>query len=96
MATMAESVKESLIGATREPQLSQQAKATFDSNARRDKETGELFMTETEFVNAIAPPTEDYVSLATIQIPGHWTGAREYRLNYLEYMTDGICDYSTR
>ncbi|KAI9817767.1 MAG: mitochondrial aspartate-glutamate transporter agc1 [Pycnora praestabilis] len=60
MATVKEAVKETLIGTTREPQLSQQTKATFDKYARRDEETGELYMTEEEFVNAIAPETEDY------------------------------------
>ncbi len=62
MATVKEAVKESLIGTTREPQLSQQTKATFNRHARKDEETGELYMTESGFVDAIAPKSEDYVS----------------------------------
>lgn len=64
MATVTETVKESLIGTTREPQLSQQAKVTFDQHAIKDEETGELYMTEEQFVDAIAPAGEDYVSLS--------------------------------
>lgn len=65
MATVTETVKESLIGTTREPQLSQQAKVTFDQHAIKDEGTGELYMTEEQFVDAIAPPGEDYVSLSS-------------------------------
>ena len=41
-----EVVKESLLGSEQvaDVQLSAQAKATFDKNARKDPETGELFM----------------------------------------------------
>ena len=60
MATVKESVKESLLGATVEPQLSQQARVTFEKFARSDEE-GERYMTEDDFVNAIAPENEDYV-----------------------------------
>lgn len=70
MATVKETVKESLIGTTREPQLSQQAKATFDQNATKDEETGELYMTEEQFVDAIAPENEDYVSIS--RAPARW------------------------
>ena len=62
MSTVTEQVKETLVGTVREPSLSTDAQATFERNARREEETGELYMTEEEFVNAIAPPTEDYVS----------------------------------
>ena len=61
MATVKEAVKESLVGTTIEPQLSQQARATFQKHARKD-ESGEAYMTEEDFVNAIAPENEDYVS----------------------------------
>ena len=60
MATVKEAVKESLIGTTVEPALSQQSRATFQKHAREDEE-GEYFMTEDDFVNAIAPESEDYV-----------------------------------
>jgi solute carrier family 25 (mitochondrial aspartate/glutamate transporter), member 12/13 len=58
-----EVVKESLLGSElpADVQLSAQSKATFDKNARKDEKTGELFMSEEEFINAIAPEGEDYV-----------------------------------
>jgi hypothetical protein len=67
MATVSkvkEAVKESLLG-TEEPEgikLSAQTRATFLQHARKDEESGELVMAEEEFVNAIAPKNEDYVS----------------------------------
>ena len=62
MATAKQAIKESLLGTTTEPELSQQTKATFDRNARQDEATGEFFMTEEDFVNAIAPANENYVN----------------------------------
>ena len=61
MATITNQVKESLVGTVIEPSLSTDAQATFERNAKKDPSTGELYMTEDEFVNAIAPSTEDYV-----------------------------------
>lgn len=61
MATAKLAVKESLLGTTREPELSQQTKATFDRNARQDEATGDSYMIEEDFVNAIAPTSENYV-----------------------------------
>ncbi|KAE8447263.1 hypothetical protein EG329_010957 [Mollisiaceae sp. DMI_Dod_QoI] len=57
-----EVVKESLLGSEQVEgeQLSAQSKATFEKNARRDEATGELYMGEEEFVNAVAPEDEDY------------------------------------
>ena len=69
MATVKESIKESLVGTTIEPEVSQQARATFERFARRDDE-GELYMSEDDFVDAIAPPTEDYVSAPAPSLPG--------------------------
>ena len=63
MATKTLAVKESLLGTTREPELSTQTKATFDQNARQDEASGELVLTEEDFVNAVAPESENYVSL---------------------------------
>ncbi|KAI9752716.1 MAG: hypothetical protein M4579_005515 [Chaenotheca gracillima] len=60
MATVKDAVKESLVGTTREPQLSAQTRATFDRNCSRDESTGEAYMTEEGFINAIAPANEDY------------------------------------
>ncbi len=66
MATVKEVVKESLVGATREPDISQEIRATFNRNSRSDEVSGERYMTEEEFVNAIAPVNEDYVSLTDL------------------------------
>ena len=57
-----EVVKEALVGTEADVQLSAQSKATFEKNAMKDESTGELYMGEEEFINAVAPPTEDYVS----------------------------------
>ncbi|MCJ1352486.1 MAG: mitochondrial aspartate-glutamate transporter agc1 [Icmadophila ericetorum] len=59
MATVKEAVKESLVGVSQEPQLSQQSKVTFIKNSRQD-ESGEPYMNEEDFINAIAPVDEDY------------------------------------
>lgn len=61
MATAKLAVKESLLGTTREPELSAQTRAIFDRNARQDEETQEMYMTEDDFVNAVAPASENYV-----------------------------------
>lgn len=57
-----ESVKETLLGSEEPAQLSAQTKATFMKHAHHDEASGELVMTEPEFVDAIAPEKEDYVS----------------------------------
>ena len=61
MASAKVAIKGSLLGTDIEPDLSLQSKATFERNARTDEETGEDFLTEDDFVNAIAPSTENYV-----------------------------------
>ena len=62
MATVAESVKESLLGISQPEELSSSSRKTFLKHARRDEDTDELYMGEEEFVNAIAPPEQNYVS----------------------------------
>lgn len=62
MATAKIAIKESLLGTTKEPELSNQSKATFNRHARQDEETQEPFMTKEDFVNAVAPENENYVS----------------------------------
>jgi solute carrier family 25 aspartate/glutamate transporter 12/13 len=57
-----EAVKESLIGSSEPVQLSVQTKARFITHAVKDAETGELFMGPDQFIDAIAPRDEDYVS----------------------------------
>lgn len=62
MSSIKETVKEKLVGSTEEPPLSHQARANFLRYAQKD-EHGEPFMTENDFINAVAPKQEDYVSL---------------------------------
>lgn len=64
LTTAKEVVKESLLGSTvaGDIQLSAQSKATFEKNSRKDESGAEDYMTEEDFVNAIAPQGEDYVS----------------------------------
>ena len=61
MTTVAEAVKESLLGITLPTDLSQESRTTFLKHARQDEE-GSLFMEEEDFIDAIAPPDENYVS----------------------------------
>lgn len=68
MATSAnvvkDAVKETLMGSEEAPpQASSQSKARFTRNALKDNETGELYMGPEEFINAVAPSDEDFVSL---------------------------------
>ena len=67
MATVEQSIKESLLGTTREPELSQQTRASFDRHARKDEATGEMYLGANEFIRAIAPEHEDYVSSLVFQ-----------------------------
>ncbi|TVY73288.1 Calcium-binding mitochondrial carrier protein Aralar1, partial [Lachnellula suecica] len=62
ITTAKEVVKETLLGAEAagDVLLSAQSKATFDKNARKDEESGEWFMGEEDFINAVAPEGEDY------------------------------------
>jgi solute carrier family 25 (mitochondrial aspartate/glutamate transporter), member 12/13 len=62
MAALTEVVKETLVGTTDEPDLAKEVRAAFDRHAIQDEATGEPYMTEREFVDAIAPAHEDYVS----------------------------------
>ncbi len=62
VATVKEAVKETLIGSKEPAQLSAQTKARFNAHALKDPETGELYMGPDQFIDAIAPPDEDYVS----------------------------------
>ncbi|KAF2086184.1 mitochondrial carrier [Saccharata proteae CBS 121410] len=60
MASVKDKVAESLLGATQEPGLSEQAKANFYKHAVRDEQTGEHYLGEHQFVDAVAPESEDY------------------------------------
>ncbi|KAK0614289.1 mitochondrial carrier domain-containing protein [Immersiella caudata] len=60
VAQVKEAVKETLVGTEEPAQLSTQTKARFNSHAVKDLETGELFLGLEQFINAVAPPEEDY------------------------------------
>jgi len=62
VALVKEAVKETLVGTEEPVQLSTQTKARFNSHAVKDAESEELFLGPEEFINAVAPPDEDYVS----------------------------------
>ena len=59
-----EVVKEKLLGTeiAQDVQLSAQSKATFEKYAQKDEDAGESFLGEEDFINAVAPDGEDYVS----------------------------------
>ncbi|KAJ5381090.1 uncharacterized protein N7496_003518 [Penicillium cataractarum] len=59
MASVKDTVKETLVGSTEAPELSHQARSNFLRHAQKD-ENGELFMAEDDFINAVAPKQEDY------------------------------------
>ncbi|EMR68621.1 hypothetical protein MGN70_002267 [Eutypa lata] len=58
-----EVVKESLLGTEEPISLSASHRASFYKNARKEEATGELFMGPDEFIEAIAPPDEDYAKI---------------------------------
>lgn len=62
--TVKEAVKEAVSGSSEQPpaQLSSQSRARFTANALKDAETGELHMGPEQFINAVAPKDEDFVS----------------------------------
>lgn len=60
MATVKEQVGDALLGTTQEPQPSQQTKAIFMKHAVKDEQTGEYYLGENEFIDAVAPESEDY------------------------------------
>lgn len=63
MADVKGSLKSSLVGTSSpEPTLTFQIKSHFQRHSTTNKETGEQYMTEEDFINAIAPKHEDYVS----------------------------------
>jgi solute carrier family 25 aspartate/glutamate transporter 12/13 len=61
MATVKAQVEEVLLGTSEEPQMSQVTRQAFFKHAQKD-ESGELYLAENEFIEAVAPESEDYVS----------------------------------
>ena len=55
--------KEPMANLADEPQFSQQAREAFMRHARKDGQAGEYYLTSQGFIDAIAPASEDYVSL---------------------------------
>lgn len=62
MESAKHAVKESLLGIETEQDLSAQTQATFFKHAKTNNGTAEAYMSEEEFVDAIAPTSENYVS----------------------------------
>ena len=65
MTAVKEAVKDSLLGTTEDnesSQMSAQTRARFLGSAIKDPATGELYMGPDEFINAVAPKSEDFVS----------------------------------
>ena len=58
-----EKVKETLVGTENETQLSNSTRSEFMQHAVKDEETGEYYMGQKEFIDAIAPIGEDYVRI---------------------------------
>lgn len=69
---MKEAVKESLIGSEDPVHVSAQARARFNAHSVKDPESGELIMGPDEFINAVAPTDEDYVSHAFPLAPSNF------------------------
>jgi solute carrier family 25 aspartate/glutamate transporter 12/13 len=70
MATVTEKVKDTLLGVESAPGVSEQNRSDFMKYAIKDEVSGEYYMTEHEFIEAIAPEGEDYVLIQTIRSVG--------------------------
>ena len=62
MATVADKVKEVLVGVEDDGQTTESTRRDFLARATQDAETGEYYMSQQDFVDAVAPAGEDYVS----------------------------------
>ncbi|KAI0012729.1 mitochondrial carrier [Xylariaceae sp. FL0662B] len=65
--TVKEAVKESLLGTEELSSLSASHRASFINNAKKDEQSGELYMGPDEFIKAVAPPDEDYHKISRDQ-----------------------------
>jgi len=65
MATLTQSVTEALVGTDQPADISREARLVFLKYAKTDEKTGEQYLEEEEFINAIAPQSEDYVGLSS-------------------------------
>ncbi|KAF2837815.1 calcium-binding mitochondrial carrier protein-like protein Aralar1 [Patellaria atrata CBS 101060] len=60
MNAVKEQVSEVLLGTEEQPGLSKSALDTFEKFATKDEKTGDLYLGENEFIDAVAPESEDY------------------------------------
>ncbi|KAH9868521.1 hypothetical protein J1614_007593 [Plenodomus biglobosus] len=67
MASVTEQVGEVLLGTTDEPQLSQLTRSAFMKYAHKDEATGDYFLNEDQFIDAVAPESEDYHKIKRYQ-----------------------------
>ncbi|KAL6705814.1 mitochondrial aspartate-glutamate transporter agc1 [Coniothyrium glycines] len=67
MASVTEQVGEVLLGTTDEPQLSQLTRAAFMKHAHKDEATGDYFLNQDQFIDAVAPESEDYHKIKRYQ-----------------------------
>lgn len=74
MAALKEQVGEVLLGTSDEPQLSQLTRSAFLKYAQKDEATGEYFLNEDSFIEAVAPESEDYVSNCVCHVSRSKTG----------------------
>ncbi|KAF2751920.1 calcium-binding mitochondrial carrier protein-like protein Aralar1 [Sporormia fimetaria CBS 119925] len=67
MATVKDQVGEVLLGTTEEPQLSHLMRSAFMRHATKDQETGQYYLDEESFIDAVAPESEDYHKIKRFQ-----------------------------
>ena len=63
MATVVDKVKEGLVGTDEGASLSAETRNEFMQNALQDEESGEYYLGQKQFIDAIAPEGEDYVGI---------------------------------
>lgn len=97
MATVKEQVKEKLVGTEQESQSSGHTGAEYYKHAIKDEESGEYYLTEQGFIDAIAPEGEDYVGtyLSPVELGCGHRGA-ERTCACLHYETQAYTPTSTR
>ncbi|KAF2202916.1 mitochondrial carrier [Delitschia confertaspora ATCC 74209] len=66
-SSVKEQVSEVLLGSSEAPQLSQHTRAIFMKHAKKDEEDGEFYLGENEFIEAVAPESEDYHKIKRYQ-----------------------------
>lgn len=62
LAVATEALKEAVVGTHEPEQLAAHTKARFAQYAVKDADSGELYLGPEEFINAVAPKGEDFVS----------------------------------